>query len=53
MKIRTDCSDSIFQKELAYRFAASKELTLLHPALNAQQKADVFELSKKGRYILA
>lgn len=29
MKIRTDCSDNIFQKELTYRFTASKDLTVL------------------------
>jgi hypothetical protein len=42
MKIRTDCSDSIFQKELAYRFAASKELTLLHPAVERTAKSGRF-----------
>lgn len=29
IKIRTDGSDSIFQKELTYRFTASKDLTVL------------------------
>lgn len=29
MKIRIDCSDNIYQKELTYRFTASKGLTVL------------------------
>jgi IS30 family transposase len=38
MKIRTDCSGSIFQKELTYRFTASKALNSAARQLNERPR---------------